>query len=335
MNKLVKFLALLGIISTANAAVYINGELKSQNFETNDYFTFNYDQDTKILNSMAFKDQTFDEETTIKLVIPSGTDISENFYQQFPETTNCNFELSFENDVKLPSNCSNVFWNCPGLTSLDLSKLDTSNVTNMSHMFGNCFKLNYLDISQFDTSEVTDMAYMFGWCHKLSSLDISSFNTSKVTNMHEMFAYCRELSSLTVSDKFVIQDETNTSEMFDSCDSLLNPLEFKKDNEKYYLSKLPTRTSNDLVRLLKENHELKAMSNEELLFETTSETFSLAMPRNNASYVIGLEDRELKNTLINDTNSGKLYPLSKLILSGSGTISGNTNKLGNRSAIRR
>ena len=76
---------------------------------------------------------------------------------------------------------SYMFYNCSNLTSLDVSRFDTSNVTNMSYMFYNCSNLTSLDVSGFDTSKVTNMRYMFYNCSKLTSLDVSGFDTSKVT----------------------------------------------------------------------------------------------------------------------------------------------------------
>ena len=84
-------------------------------------------------------------------------------------------------------------------TSLDLSNLDSSNVTNMSNMFYSCGKLTSLDLSNFDTSSVTNMGYMFSNCSKLTSLDLSNFNTSNVTDMSNMFNNCYALSSLDLS----------------------------------------------------------------------------------------------------------------------------------------
>ena len=77
------------------------------------------------------------------------------------------------------------------MTSIDLSALDTSEVTNMSEMFNSCLSLTSLDVSKFDTSKVTNMEGMFFECSSLTSLDVSKFDTSKVTNMSYMFYYCR------------------------------------------------------------------------------------------------------------------------------------------------
>ena len=76
------------------------------------------------------------------------------------------------------------------MTSIDLSSLDTSEVTNMVGMFECCEGLTSLDVSKFDTSNVTNMSGMFAWCSSLTSLDLRNFDTSEVTNMSNMFCDC-------------------------------------------------------------------------------------------------------------------------------------------------
>jgi surface protein len=77
-------------------------------------------------------------------------------------------------------NMSYMFDNCYELSSLDLSKFNTENVTNMKYMFDNCWELSSLDLSNFNTAKVEDMSYMFSDCWELSSLDLSNFYTAKV-----------------------------------------------------------------------------------------------------------------------------------------------------------
>ena len=74
--------------------------------------------------------------------------------------------------VKNATNTSQMFRSCSGLTSLDLSNFDTSNVTNMDGMFSSC-RFTSLDLSNFDTSNVTNMSYMFNSCSALKTLDYS------------------------------------------------------------------------------------------------------------------------------------------------------------------
>ena len=102
------------------------------------------------------------------------------------------------------------------MTSIDLSALDTSEVTNMSAMFASCSSLTSLDVSNFDTSKVTDMSTMFASCSSLTSLDVSNFDTSNVTSMYQMFRNCSSLTSLDVS-KFDTSNGTDTRGMFCNC----------------------------------------------------------------------------------------------------------------------
>ena len=66
--------------------------------------------------------------------------------------------ISVNSDVLyFPVDSSGLFFELYNLQSLNLSKVDTSNVTNMSSMFCYCESLQTLDVSGFDTSNVTDI----------------------------------------------------------------------------------------------------------------------------------------------------------------------------------
>ena len=122
-------------------------------------------------------------------------------------------------DTSDVTNMSNMFSYCWSLTSLDLSPLDTSNVTNMSSMLRGCSRISSFDLSPLDTSNVTDMSYMLGGCSKLISLDLSSFDTSQVESMSGMFDGCSRLASLDLSS-FDTSNVTGMSGMFYGCSSL-------------------------------------------------------------------------------------------------------------------
>ncbi len=102
-------------------------------------------------------------------------------------------------------NSAGMFADFLSLKSIDLTMLDTSNVTDMREMFGvtmgfgGCGELTKLDLSTFDTSNVTDMSGMFAGCSSLTELNISNFDTSKVTDMDAMFAQCTSLKKLDLS----------------------------------------------------------------------------------------------------------------------------------------
>ena len=72
-------------------------------------------------------------------------------------------------------------------TTLDVSKLNTSNFINMNNMFSYSSATS-LDLRNFNTSNVTNMREMFRGS-SATSLDLSSFNVQNVTNMDSMFYY--------------------------------------------------------------------------------------------------------------------------------------------------
>ena len=122
-------------------------------------------------------------------------------------------------DTSQVTNMRMTFSGCNGLTSLDVSKWNTSQVTNMYDMFYSCRGLTSLDVSKWNTSQVTNMGSMFSGCSGLTSLDLSNWNTAKVTNMSDMFNSCSGLTSLDVSH-FDTSKVTNMSDMFNSCSKL-------------------------------------------------------------------------------------------------------------------
>ena len=130
--------------------------------------------------------------------------------QMFNNTRVTSLDVSNFDTGKVTS-MSFMFCMCDSVT-LDVSNFDTSNVTDMSYMFG-VTKINTINVSNFNTSNVTDMKYMFDGT-MLSSLDLSSFNTSNVTNMSYMFRNSYKLTTIYVSNKFLTNKVTSSSNMF-------------------------------------------------------------------------------------------------------------------------
>ena len=133
---------------------------------------------------------------------------------------NNKYLLSFDEcyGVKLTT-CADMFNGCRGLTSIDLSNFDTSNVTNMSYMFYGCESLTSIDLSNFNTSKVTNISSMFNDCRGLTSIDLSNCNTSNVTNMNAMFTFCSGLTSIDLSN-FDTSNVTSMNYMFNACSGL-------------------------------------------------------------------------------------------------------------------
>ena len=73
-----------------------------------------------------------------------------------------------------PYNTQGWFAGFTGCESMDLAKIDVSNVKYMSGMFYYCSSLTSLDLSSFDTRSVTDMQFMFYGCDNLAKITFGS-----------------------------------------------------------------------------------------------------------------------------------------------------------------
>ncbi|MBR3198658.1 MAG: BspA family leucine-rich repeat surface protein, partial [Bacilli bacterium] len=152
---------------------------------------------------------------------PDSSCIFYNFTNLISIDFNGNYDTSLANTMK------RMFSNSTKITSLDVSSLDTGNVTDMYAMFsgsdasGNQTKMGLTQIiglTEWDTSKVTDMAYMFFNCGNLTEIDLSGFNTSNVTNMASMFNapndFSSKLTNIIFSEDFDTSNVTNMGLMF-------------------------------------------------------------------------------------------------------------------------
>ena len=200
-------------------AYMTQADLENDNYPGTDFHDYAYS--SKITSITTKKDNIVPETVTKSWDISEAGDGSAMAYVEDDGTGNSTYKLTIGGKGGIIANESMMgyFAGFSKMTSVDLSALDTSQVTDMSYMFSECNGLTSLDVSKFDTSQVTNMDYMFKSCNGLTSLDVSKFDTSQVTTMTWMFAECRSLTSLDVS-KFDTSKVTNMSYMFYNCSSL-------------------------------------------------------------------------------------------------------------------
>ena len=134
-------------------------------------------------------------------------------------------------DTSNMTSMSYMFLNSKNLTNIDISGFDTSNVVNVDAMFRGCSNLKNINLSNFKTNKVTSMVLMFGECINLETVLFNDFGTSSVTNMMQIFYKCYKLKSLDLSS-FNTDKVTNMYGMFCYCNSLtyLNLSSFNTSN---------------------------------------------------------------------------------------------------------
>ncbi|MBR3002514.1 MAG: BspA family leucine-rich repeat surface protein, partial [Clostridia bacterium] len=178
----------------------------------------NHETDNTTIKGVR-RSNTIDNQYKTTEHIVSTNDSESPIYMWFDDTDDTIYWYTEDTKPSINPNATRMFKKLKGITSLDASDFDTSNVTTMMSMFNECSSLTSLDVSHFDTSKVTDMKYMFLKCSALTSLDVSHFDTSKVTTMAAMFQQCNALTSLNVS-LFDTPKVTDMSYMFYYCNLL-------------------------------------------------------------------------------------------------------------------
>ena len=103
-------------------------------------------------------------------------------------------------DTSNTTNMKGMFYRCNGLTSLDVSTFDTSNVVNMSYMFsvetnGTSALTSITFGNNFVKSSVTDISFMLYGCRNLITLDIDDWDISNVVDMRSFAKYCDKLTT--------------------------------------------------------------------------------------------------------------------------------------------
>ena len=101
--------------------------------------------------------------------------------------------IGFENlDSTVATSLRDFASAAPRLVKLDLSKLNTPNVTNLNGMFNNDPELLAVRFGgKFTTSKVTTMNWMFNTCKKFEAADINKLDVSNVTDMRNAFRWTR------------------------------------------------------------------------------------------------------------------------------------------------
>lgn len=206
-----------------------------------------------------------------------------NMHRMFYYALIDNLDLSSLNTSNV-TDMSETFSGCLFMKTLDISKFNTSNVTNMYQMFNKCEDLHILDLSSFNTSKVENMNGMFVGCEGLWNLDLSNFDTRKVIDMGNLFANCRGLSSVIISS-FDTSNVLYMNAMFSYCERLT-----KLDVSNFNTSKVKStqamfQACSKLTSLDVSNFDTSNVTTMGWMFDNCSSLISLDLTSFNTSKV--------------------------------------------------
>ncbi|WP_279080454.1 SLAP domain-containing protein [Lactobacillus apis] len=203
-------LAALGLVAASPTTASAKTTAPAQTTEqtTADKGNADTNKDKPIVRDWNGLKVTYDQKTH-ELTIPEGTIAAPDGTDPTPisaidtnsKDTDFNeiHSINFKGKLTIKGSASGLFSNLPKLEKIDLTNVDTSNVTNMDLLFAFCSGLREID-GLTDTANVTSMGATFYGCSSLTRIDLSHFNTSKVTCMISMFNGCSSLTKLDLSN---------------------------------------------------------------------------------------------------------------------------------------
>lgn len=151
-----------------------------------------------------------------EVAIPAG--INYHIYEDYKITNGKNY-VSNLIQSGYAQNGNKYFDGLSNLSSIDVSKLNISNIKDLSFYFRGCSSLYNLNIEYWDTKEVTNFAGMFTSCRSLTALRLYFWDTRNVSAMSTMFAGCTNLKTLNLSG-WNTQSVNIMSNMFSGCSAI-------------------------------------------------------------------------------------------------------------------
>lgn len=151
-----------------------------------------------------------------EVAIPAG--INYHIYEDYKITNGKNY-VSNLIQSGYAQNGNKYFDGLSNLSSIDVSKLNISNIKDLSFYFRGCSSLYNLNIEYWDTKEVKNFAGMFTGCRSLTELRLYFWDTRNVSAMSTMFAGCTNLKTLNLSG-WNTQSVNIMSNMFSGCSAI-------------------------------------------------------------------------------------------------------------------
>lgn len=195
-----------GYVSKANLGRLVKNLYNNISTNAND------NSHTIIRTKGIVKITTSDGEVTI----PAG--INYHIYEDYKITNGKNYVTNLTQSG-YAQNGNKYFDGLNNLSSIDVSKLNISNIKDLSFYFRGCSSLYSLNIEYWDTKEVKNFAGMFTSCRSLTELRLYFWDTRNVSAMSTMFAGCTNLKTLNLSG-WNTQSVNIMSNMFSGCSAI-------------------------------------------------------------------------------------------------------------------
>lgn len=116
-------------------------------------------------------------------------------------------------DTIAPKSIAFWFETMANLTSVDLSKLDATQIEDAQSLFGNDTKLSTIDLSMLEMPKVKNISNMFYGCTAATSIKIPCGFTSELKELGQVFYDCLSIQTLDL-ETLDVSGATNMSRIF-------------------------------------------------------------------------------------------------------------------------
>ena len=157
-------------------------------------------------------------EHMIDISLELTNDIFVKLFENCKNLKSLSFNSYKKNDLIKMTSMEDMFFNCEGLTSLDISNLDTSYIEDLDMAFGKCHSLKTLDLSKNKFENVLNATGVFSFCYSITSINLDT-NFPRLKVFDHAFYNCSSLTSLDLS-LLNVRDLKDISDLVAGCSSL-------------------------------------------------------------------------------------------------------------------
>ena len=176
------------------AEIYID----SNNINKDVLIINSYEESKRRANAFILEENLKNEKDIKNCVIKiNNKNINFSYVYNFNKVGGYTICYEFKNKLTI---CNYMFADCSLLASIDLSKLDTEEITNMRYMFSDCTSLINLNMSYLDIKNVIYMEGIFYGCTSLKKINLNKTETQKVKNLSWAFYNCSSLTEIKFTD---------------------------------------------------------------------------------------------------------------------------------------
>ena len=110
---------------------------------------------------------------------------------------------------------------CKGLTTIDVSNIDTSKTKELIGVFSECTNLTEINgLENWDTSNVTSLSGLFSQTKVTKIEGVENWDTSNVKSLSALFNNCINLENVNFIKNWDLSKVTSMERTFSGCDSL-------------------------------------------------------------------------------------------------------------------